>query len=153
MREQGNTREAGVNNRIGGSVSNIRLPHDYYPCQEIFGSDPDKLGKKRLDRPTPLAGKHLATSGGQGRPWSSVRLGATSLRAGGGRLGFGPVEEGNDSGGIEIEHLGAGELATAKAIETQDGGVDAVSGGADALLPPVDHDLFLAGSDHARLQA
>src|SRR2546425_565987 len=77
----------------------------------------------------------------------------TSLGAGGGGLGFGPVEEGDDSGGIEIEHLGAGELATAKAIETQDGGVDAVSGGADAFLPPVDHDLFVAGSHHTRLQA
>ena len=81
------------------------------------------------------------------------RMRVTSLGAGGGGLGFGPVEEGDDSGGIEIEHLGAGELATAKAIETQDGRVDVVPGRADALLPPVDHDFFLAGSHHAGLQA
>src|SRR6266849_1119550 len=78
---------------------------------------------------------------------------AARSRAGGGSLGFGPVEEGDDSGGIEIEHLGAGELATAKAIETQDGGVDAVPGRADAFLPPVDHHFFVAGSYHTRLQA
>src|SRR6266516_4498305 len=70
--EQRNGRKAGENDGIGGSASNIRLPHNYYPCQEIFGSEPDKLGEKWLDRPTPLTGKHLATSAGQGRPWLSV---------------------------------------------------------------------------------
>src|SRR6266568_6941874 len=152
-REQRNGGKEGENDRIGVSESNDILPHDYSPCQEIFGSDPDKLGEKWLDRPTPLTGKHLATSGGQGCPWLSVGWARRVLRAGGGGLRFGPVEEGEDCGGIEIEHLGAGELATAKAIETQDGGVDAVPGRAHALLPPVDHDFFVAGSYHARFQA
>ena len=31
--------EGRENDRDGGSASNIRLPHNYYPCQEIFGSD------------------------------------------------------------------------------------------------------------------
>src|SRR5712691_4165607 len=78
---------------------------------------------------------------------------AARSRAGGSGLGFGLGEEHDDSGGIEIEHLGAGELAIAKAIQTQDGRVDAVPGRAHALLPPVDHDFFVAGSYHTRLQA
>src|SRR3989442_11991918 len=77
----------------------------------------------------------------------------SSLRGRGSGLRFRFGEEGNDGRGIEVEHLGASEFAVAQAIKPQHRSVDAIPGGADALLLPVDDDFFVAGSYDARFKA
>jgi hypothetical protein len=54
---------------------------------------------------------------------------------------------------VEVEHLGAGELPRAQAVEAEYRAVEDVAGPGLAVLPPQHDDLLAGCGDHVRVQA
>ena len=67
--------------------------------------------------------------------------------------GWGQAEEVGGGARVEIEHLGAGELSVADAVEAEDGAVETVAGGIEASLVPKHDDRVAASCDDARIEA
>src|SRR5215211_5044507 len=63
------------------------------------------------------------------------------------------LEEGQNRGGVVVEHLRARELAVADLVEREDRGVQALAGGADGALVVEDGDFVVVRGDDAGIHS